>query len=66
MGDQRLPHERALNRTTAAASATNWILALWMVAAFLGAFVATHYLLRGVLSGSSEPSSGIAAAWTLF
>jgi hypothetical protein len=64
MRDQRLPHERPPDDTTAASSAVNWTLALWVVAAFLGAFVATHYLLGRVLAGGTDVASAI-PAWSL-
>jgi hypothetical protein len=64
MRDQRLPHERPPDGTPAASSAANWTLALWVVAAFLGAFVATHYLLQRVLFGGSDFATAVPAVWS--
>lgn len=49
MSDQHVPRERPPEGTTAFASPAGWTLALWMVVAFLGAFVAAHYLLQRTL-----------------
>jgi hypothetical protein len=65
MSDQRLPSERPPDDTTASPSAAHWTLALWVVAAFLGAFVATHYLLQRVLAGGSDVAAAIPGAWSL-
>jgi len=55
MSDQRVLRERPPEGTSASPSAAaSWTLALWVVAAFLGAFVAAHYFLQRALAGGSE------------
>jgi hypothetical protein len=45
--------------------AADWTLASWMVAAFLGGVVGTHYLLRLLLAAGSEMAPGMSSGWLL-
>jgi hypothetical protein len=58
MSGQRLRREHPPDSTVARSRGPDWVLTLWIVVAFLGALVATHYLLRRVLVGGSEMASG--------
>jgi hypothetical protein len=40
-------------------------LGLWLVAAFLGALVVTHYLLARVLAGDAAVAAAIPVGWSL-
>lgn len=58
MAPSRVPgHADRRMNDQASLSAASWTLALWVVAAFLGAFVAAHYLLQRALAGDSDVAS---------
>jgi hypothetical protein len=66
MSDRRLPHERPPEGTTASPSAAaSRTLALWVVAAFLGGFVAAHYFLQRTLVGGSDVVSAATSVRSL-
>jgi hypothetical protein len=46
----KLPRESPVGATTARQRAIDWTLALWLVAVFLGAFIATRVLLPQFLA----------------
>jgi hypothetical protein len=59
MTHPRLPRERAPDAATARLRLPDCTLALWLVAVFLGALVATHYLLARVLAAGADVTSAI-------
>ena len=65
MTDPRLPRERPSGAVTARPRLSDCTLALWLVAVFLGALVATHYLLAQVLAGGADVASAIPVGWSL-
>jgi len=65
MSGQRPRREHPSGATAARSGATEWVLTLWIVAAFLGALVASHYVLHRLLVGGSEAASAISSGWVL-
>ena len=66
MTHSRLPRERAPDADTARPGLAGWTLALWLVAAFLGGLVASHYLLARILAGDAAVDAAIPLGWQLF
>ncbi len=65
MSDQRELRERPSQGATASPSAAGWTLALWMVAGFLGAFVAANYFLQRALAGDTDVASAATSVRSL-
>ena len=65
MGGQRLRREHPPDDTDVRSGAPDWVLRLWIVAAFLGALVASHYVLGHVLVGGSEMAFAPLRGWLL-
>jgi hypothetical protein len=65
MNGQRLRRELPPDGTEARSGALDWVLTLWIVAAFLGGLVASQYLLRPVLVGGSEMASALSGCLLL-
>ena len=60
-----MPRERPPDDMTASPNTAGWTLVLWMVAAFLGTFVAAHYLLQRMLGGGIDIAAATPSGWSL-
>jgi len=58
MSEHRIRRKRASKAGDAPYGSIGWALALWGVAAFLGAFLGSHYVLSRIL-GTSESEVAI-------
>lgn len=65
MSGPRLRREHPPDGTEARSGASDWVPTLWIVAVFLGALVASHYVFSHVLVGGSEAASGPLSGWLL-
>jgi hypothetical protein len=65
MTHRRVPREQARDAAVRRPNLADCTFALWLVAAFLGGFVAAHYLLARVLLAGADAAPAIPVAGSL-
>jgi len=64
MSEHRLRRKHSSDGDDAPSGSIDWTLALWGVAAFLGAFLGSHYVLSRIVgTGDSEVAIGSLGGW---